>query len=1022
MGKRIAPEQQAVTAGRKRKRVCNDFQQQDTTKSEQVKWAGDSSSSPKSSPPQTPTETKNKQLAVLNASFDDNSPQPVYHLRQSMVSGIVLEDLTAKKWRLGKPIGKGNFGEIFLASDNVSVPVTSENAEYVVKIEPHSNGPLFVEIHCLLNTAKKNDENPLPPGMPEYIASGSHYFGENRYRFLVIKRFDRDLHSLIKNRRITQKSVLTLALQILDVLQHLHDKGYCHNDIKAQNLMISKCTYRKSHLIYGRINMDEENDKKGKVNVKNYSGSEYSDNDSGNSSDDEDFDEVKKEEDEDDEDDDDEDEDEDNEEDDEDDDEESKDSDMYKTPVNKKNRIKPTIQYSGSNPVRSCRRDKRNSIYDEMVKSHYLRPAKRICYSEFFNEDNSKDDTDVEKTTVRRQVRNSARKSGLSSKNKSYILISSDEENEDDDDKSAADDDELITEERVCLIDFGLASKFMDNGVHRPFVMDQRRAHDGTLEFTSRDAHMGAHSRRSDLECLGYNLVYWSQGYLPWRDAAAQHQNEKVHWVKEYLMKDVKEMLKHVYGKQVPKYLGEYLEYIGQLAYHERPDYDKCRRIFLREYVSLGYKANDIHLSTEEMLKTSVKVKEEIENNNVIETKNIKSIMKNLNVIMPFHESTLSNRVSPKNLRSKSAKKKSSRKKFSWTEILSQDPDQIARDRAEKEFDRDPIIETPLIRYEGKPTYAILEIQNRLKFKDRIAAFAADGDHSDVEEPPVTHNKPYSMKKRNTLPVISELAPTRNSVNCNGSSNNKAVGGGAGAPPPPPPSSRSTRTKAGLKTSNTTPLVANTTSTKRATESNSNATHLTTKNTPILTDNKKQRRTRRCLIKTGSTGDFTTTDESSCSSINSNSISISTNHQNAVVKIKDIDKSGLTKLKSSRRRKVVNRSDRCSSTDRSSNNSSNVNSDDDTSNFSDHVTLFSPKKKPRATKKQHNNKMLHSAKNSSSSSPTLLENNEDVVGAKRRKRSIPKKRKSSTKDDCSLGEGELDERDLRTFKKRACRG
>lgn len=52
-------------------------------------------------------------------------------------------------------IGKGSFGEIFLASDDVFKPVTSENAKYVVKIEPHSNGPLFVEIHALLNTAKR---------------------------------------------------------------------------------------------------------------------------------------------------------------------------------------------------------------------------------------------------------------------------------------------------------------------------------------------------------------------------------------------------------------------------------------------------------------------------------------------------------------------------------------------------------------------------------------------------------------------------------------------------------------------------------------------------------------------------------------------------------------------------------------------------------------------------------------------------------------------------------------------------
>lgn len=50
--------------------------------------------------------------------------------------------------------GKGSFGEIFLASDDISKPVTSENAKYVVKIEPHKSGPLFVEIHCLIKAGK----------------------------------------------------------------------------------------------------------------------------------------------------------------------------------------------------------------------------------------------------------------------------------------------------------------------------------------------------------------------------------------------------------------------------------------------------------------------------------------------------------------------------------------------------------------------------------------------------------------------------------------------------------------------------------------------------------------------------------------------------------------------------------------------------------------------------------------------------------------------------------------------------
>jgi vaccinia related kinase len=48
------------------------------------------------------------------------------------------------------------------------------------------------------------------------------------------------------------------------------------------------------------------------------------------------------------------------------------------------------------------------------------------------------------------------------------------------------------TENYVYLLDFGLACRYMDrSGVHKEYRCDQRKAHDGTLEYTSRDAHIG---------------------------------------------------------------------------------------------------------------------------------------------------------------------------------------------------------------------------------------------------------------------------------------------------------------------------------------------------------------------------------------------------------------------------------------------------------------------------------------------------------------------------------------------------
>uniref|UniRef100_A0A1I7VLN2 non-specific serine/threonine protein kinase n=1 Tax=Loa loa TaxID=7209 RepID=A0A1I7VLN2_LOALO len=67
---------------------------------------------------------------------------------------------------------------------------------------------------------------------------------------------------------------------------------------------------------------------------------------------------------------------------------------------------------------------------------------------------------------------------------------------------------------RCFLVDFGLA-RLAKGNVDKP---DKKRAHNGTLLFTSLDAHRGcAPSFRGDLEILGYNILYWLCGTLPWQ-------------------------------------------------------------------------------------------------------------------------------------------------------------------------------------------------------------------------------------------------------------------------------------------------------------------------------------------------------------------------------------------------------------------------------------------------------------------------------------------------------------------------
>ena len=57
-----------------------------------------------------------------------------------------------------------------------------------------------------------------------------------------------------------------------------------------------------------------------------------------------------------------------------------------------------------------------------------------------------------------------------------------------------------MKERDVFLVDFGLVSKYQRGGVHLEYKPDPRKMHDGTIEYLSRDAHIGVKGRRSDLE------------------------------------------------------------------------------------------------------------------------------------------------------------------------------------------------------------------------------------------------------------------------------------------------------------------------------------------------------------------------------------------------------------------------------------------------------------------------------------------------------------------------------------------
>lgn len=160
--------------------------------------------------------------------------------------GTVLQDLRKKQWKLGDEVGKGGFGLIYLASEDLGSPMTS-TAEHVIKIEPHSNGPLFCELHfyqrvsrpeMIDNWVKSKKLKYL--GVPKYIAHGMHQRDKENYRFMIMPRFGTDLQKIFEGcgKQFSKETVLALGLRMLDALEYLHENGYVHADIKASNILL----------------------------------------------------------------------------------------------------------------------------------------------------------------------------------------------------------------------------------------------------------------------------------------------------------------------------------------------------------------------------------------------------------------------------------------------------------------------------------------------------------------------------------------------------------------------------------------------------------------------------------------------------------------------------------------------------------------------------------------------------------------------------------------------------------------
>jgi len=69
----------------------------------------------------------------------------------------------------------------------------------------------------------------------------------------------------------------------------------------------------------------------------------------------------------------------------------------------------------------------------------------------------------------------------------------------------------------IHLIDMGLSKRFISHKTNNHIIHKHGKSLTGTARYASINSHNGEElSRRDDLEAIGYMIIYFAKGGLPW--------------------------------------------------------------------------------------------------------------------------------------------------------------------------------------------------------------------------------------------------------------------------------------------------------------------------------------------------------------------------------------------------------------------------------------------------------------------------------------------------------------------------